>query len=380
MWLGLTTIAGGIFPITHEIAVIFGNEKGGPARVLQTTAIFAPRARALTWNTQLAPRPFVGYFDAAASSYYFTANRPFLAEVLWAEGISQIQAAHPPGPLSWAAEGLMTLPALEAHLAFDTVAGRTVLQGTLRSELALEEATLILGDGIHRLVLADHVPAGVQTQISVPIYQVEEFNTHMPVCSNLSGGNFYFPSATSTPVPPPPKGSNVFCYLVAMTPGVPYPTQNASQKRVEESCLILALPCLAWESGRMPLLPALGAGNQGYGWLDPTGGVALASTMPVTLIYTPLYSGTGDDAFSAQRLILSLEKGGALPSFGLEIWNWATEKWISQPPPTSTAPLILEGELARQVYDPQQGVQVRITPATETYFTLYLDVSVEIAP
>ena len=39
----------------------------------------------------------------------------------------------------------------------------------------------------------------------------------------------------------------------------------------------------------------------------------------------------------------------------------------------------MEGELARQVYDPQQGVRVRITPATETYFTLYLDVSVEIA-
>ena len=379
MWLGLTTIVGGVFPITHEIAVIFGNDKGGPARVLQTTAIFAPRARVLTWNTQLAPRPFVGYFDAAASSYYFTANRPFPAEVLWAEGTSQIQATHPPGPLSWAAEGLMTLPALEAQLAFDTVAGRTVLQGTLRSEIALEKATLILGDGTHRLVLADNVPAGVRTQISVPLHWVQEFDPNLPICSNLSGGNFYFPSAALTPVTPPEKGSNVLCYLVATTPGVPYPTQNASQKRVEESCLILTLPCLAWGSGRMPLLPALSSENRGYGWLDPTGGVALASTMPVTLIYTPLYSGTGNDAFSAQRLILSLEKGGALPSFSLKIWSWTTEEWISQPPPTSRAPLILEGELARQVYDPQQGVRVRITPATETYFTLYLDVSVEIA-
>jgi len=380
IWLGLTTIAGGVFPITHEIAVIFGNSNGGPARVLQTTAIFAPRARVLTWNTQLAPRPFVGYFDAAATSYYDTFNRPFPAEVLWAEGTSQIQATHPPGPLSWAAEGLMTLPALEAQLAFDTVAGRTVLQGTLRSEIALEEAMLILGDGTHRLVLADNVPAGVRTQISVPLHWVQEFNTPMPGCPNLSGGNFYFPPATSAPVTLPAKGSNVLCYLVATTPGVPYPTQNASQKRVEESCLILALPCLAWRSDRMPLLPTLSAENQGYGWLDPTGGVALASTMPVTLIYTPLYSGTGDDAFSPQRLILSLEKGEALPSFGLKIWSWATEEWISQPPPTATTPLILEGELARQAYDPQRGMQVRITPATETFFTLYLDVSVEIAP
>ncbi|MDX9956276.1 MAG: hypothetical protein RBT75_19425, partial [Anaerolineae bacterium] len=220
IWLGITGVVAGAFPLTHEIAVIIGNQSGAPARVLQTTALFAPRARNLTWNTELAPRPFLGYADTMTSMTDFYSSRPFPAQVAWEGAGGRIAVAQPPGPLTWASEGLMRLPEIEVHTALTRESGRTLLSGSLSSEIELQEVTLIFEDGAHRVSIAESVQAGAPVDIALPLEAVEAFEVvYTPFCANLGAGNFYPAIATPMKIAPTTSKTAGQCYLTASTPG-----------------------------------------------------------------------------------------------------------------------------------------------------------------
>ncbi|MGC9358013.1 MAG: hypothetical protein ACP5GX_09105, partial [Anaerolineae bacterium] len=66
-WLGGTFAD--TFPLVHEVALLSSPGPGLPARVVQGTAAFAPRARTLTWRTTADPRPlYVG--QTPTSGFY----------------------------------------------------------------------------------------------------------------------------------------------------------------------------------------------------------------------------------------------------------------------------------------------------------------------
>lgn len=375
-WVGLTGIVAGAFPVTHEIAVIIGSDAQSPARVLQTTAIFAPRAPSLAWNTALAPRPFVGYVNTAAQTYFYDNNFPFPAQVVWEGQGSRISAERPPGPLTWAAEGLTTLPAIQVETVITTQQGRAMLSGVLHSAIPLREVRLIFEDGAHRASLADAVEAGTPLQIAVPLQALQMFDTlSTPFCSILSTGYFY-PQAPYLPPGQPRLDETAPCYLTAITSGVPAPTRNSSATRIEESCLIVSIPCPTLASGGIPLFPRLDFESMGYGWLDDDGTLHLSGTTAAILRYLPLQSARqGGATPAAERLVLRFEDAPALQqAVTLELWDWSAGRWLRQPLPESGVALILEGETARAVLDPTEGLRVRLTPTSSDLSTVTLTV------
>jgi len=382
IWLGITGAITGTFPLTHEIAVVYGSQSDAPARVLQTTAIFAPRARSLAWNTELAPRPFLGYADTATSMTAFYDSRPFPAQVFWERTGGQIAVANPPGPLTWASEGLMSLPQIKMVTTLVQQSGRTLLSGSLSSEIALQEVTLIFEDGTHRIPIAQTVSAGTPLEITVPLEQVQSFEVaYTPLCSNLGGGNYYsYIIATPLGIAPTTAKSFEHCYLAASTEGVPFPSQDTSVKRFEETCLILTVPCPKLENGGIPLLPQLDFESVGYGWLDGNGGVNISDSSPVILLYTPLRALPEDASLTHARVILQLEAIESLSQFSLEVWNWETSQWLLQTSPKISVPLVLEGDLVRAVVNPTTGMRVRISLHDSDFGRLNLSAILDITP
>lgn len=378
IWLGITGVVAGAFPLTHEVAVIIGNQSGAPARVLQTTAVFAPRARNLSWSTELAPRPFMGYADTMTSMTTFYSNRPFPAQVVWEGAGGRIAVVQPPGPLTWASEGLMRLPKIEARTSLTYENGRTLLSGSLSSEIELQEVTLIFEDGAHRISIAESVQAGAPVDIALPLEAVEAFEVvYTPFCANLGVGNFYPAIATPMKIAPTTSKTAGQCYLTASTPGVPFPGSDSSANHIAESCLILALPCPTLEGGGIPLLPQLDFESAGYGWLDADGWINFADATPVTLLYTPLRALPEGAGLTDARVTIHLEGIEPLPQFSLEVWDWQAGLWLPQASPTASAPLVLEGRLVRAVLDPTRGMRLRLTSHHNDYVTLDLNVILE---
>ena len=381
IWFGITGAITGTFPLTHEIAVVYGSESDAPARVLQTTAIFAPRTRSLAWSTELAPRPFLGYADTAASMTAFYDSRPFPAQVFWERTGSQIAVASPPGPLAWASEGLMNLPQIKMVTTLVQQSGHTLLSGSLSSEIALQEVAFIFDDGTHRMPIAQTVAAGTPLEITVPLGQVQTFEVaYTPLCSNLGGGNYYSYIATPLGITSTTAKSFKHCYLTASTDGVPFPSRDTSVRRIEETCLILTVPCPRLEGGGIPLLPQLDFESAGYGWLDGNGGVNIGDSSPVILLYTPLRALPEDAELTHARVVLNLEAIEPLSRFSLEVWDWETAQWLSQTPPNISAPLVLEGDLARAIMNPTTGMRVRISLHGSDFGRLNLSAILEITP
>lgn len=381
IWLGITGAITGTFPLTHEIAVVYGSQSDAPARVLQTTAIFAPRARSLAWNTELAPRPFLGYADTATSMTAFYESRPFPAQVFWERTGGKIAVANPPGPLTWASEGLMSLPQIEMATTMLQQSGRTLLSGSLSSEIALQEVTLIFEDGAHRILIAQTVAAGTPLEVTVPLEQMQSFEVaYTPLCSNLGGGNYYPYIATPLGIAPTTAKSFEHCYLTASTEGVPFPSQDPSVRRIEETCLILSVPCPELEGGGIPLFPQLDFESAGYGWMGGNGEINISDGAPVILLYTPLRALPEDVALTQARVILHLEVIEPLPQFSLEVWDWETAQWLLQTSPNISAPLVLEGDLVRAVVNPTTGMRVRISLHDSDFGTLNLNAILEITP
>ena len=380
MWAGLGGALAGHFPVTHEIAVIMGSNTQAPARVLQATAIFAPRARALHWETASATRPFAGYVNTAAPYAYYDIRFPFPAEVVWGVSSSQISAEAPPGPITWATEGLTSLPAIQVETAIQTQQGNPRLGGSLRSAVTLHEVGLIFENGQHRLQLADTVEANTPFEIAVPLQRLQQFDAlSLPFCSILQTGYFYPQRAASlgaaslgAAYPDAPAS----CYLTATTSGVPAPTRTSGNSHSGESCLIISIPCPVLEDGGMPLLPQLDFESAVFNWLDENGTLYLQSREPTTLRYLPLQQGSA--ANTARRLVLRFEDmPEPLSSVSLELWNWSENRWQPLSFPENGAPLILESDTARAVFDPLEGFRVRFTPTRSDFTTVKLTVILE---
>lgn len=383
VWLLLHTINAAYFPILHDIAIIIGSDDtDAPARLMQATALFAPRSRQLSWETPLAPRPFMGYVSNATPYAYYESANHFPVTVLW-NTPRQMNAATQPGPLTWAAEGLTYLPELHVALALSEGAAGAALSGSLSSAVPLRDVTLIFTDGAYRLLLANTVAANTPLRLSLPLRNLQEFDAlSVPFCPILSGNYYYartpFMPATPTAVE---TGSETPCYLAATMDNVPLPTRSTGATQIGESCLIISIPCPELAGQGLPLLPKIDFESSGYGWLDENGVLYVSDTLPVTLRYFPLQRSQRErPSASAQRLTLRFEAGSAAQVAHLELWHWSDRRWQAYTVPGEGTPLILEGDAVRALFDPAEGVRVRLTPAHRDMTTIQLILLLDTLP
>jgi len=367
---GLSSAFSQNFPLIHEIAMIFVPDTTLPARVVQATAIYAPRTPRLTWNTDGIPRPLSGSYRFDT---WYNVGDPFPVEVLHGNsaritdaGVT-IQTRNPLGVITWSTEGLYDSPDITTDLKLtrtEAGGGALHLTGDVWSETALRNVSLLMGNASYALTLTEHILQGATVQVSRPLtatYTLYYAYSPTNFCGYTSVYQPYgmYP-ATPTLYTPPPATR---CYLTGIAEGVPFPAQGLSGTHHRESCIIYTIPCPTQPLGKLTVaLEAMGNRIEN-GWIDPQTNVFYAYAPNVTLHYMlPVYMQIREVETLTVVLRPAPEFGAGKPLAvitEISLWNWDEQTWMDYPPPETK--LVLTGETARQAFDAQQGVRVRIS-------------------
>ncbi len=384
LWIVLATVGlslwlGGAFahtfPMVNEIAFVSVPAPGLPARAVQSTAFFAPRAGDLHWEMEGAPRPLLGRFDFDLG--YYSEGQSFPADVTWTETGARVATEHPLGPLTWGAEGLTTAPEITADLAWASSwnggSGHPLIQGTFRSSVPLQYLNLLLEGGDYRIALTDTVPANVQLEITQPV-TVEQTNSfaYNELCGVRSPDYYYPYYATSPGIHSHPGEQDTRahrCYLTAITTGVPFSYEKLRGTWMGETCWLVAVPCPTFYSGSMHIPPESFSASADNGWADEDGYVYVS--MPDTTVDYTLPSFLVP--WKVNRLTLEFQTRD-WPSDGtlkfsdvitVELWNWTTERWVAISTPEVGTSLTLGGVQAQQFLDTTGKLRLRLTPSTD---------------
>ncbi|MEA3396798.1 MAG: hypothetical protein U9R05_04995, partial [Chloroflexota bacterium] len=387
LWIALATMGlslwlGGAFahtfPMVNEIALVSVPAPGLPARVVQSTAFFAPRAGALHWEMEGAPRPLLGRFDFDMG--YYSEGQSFPADVLWTETGARVDTEHPLGPLTWGTEGLTTAPEITADLAWASGwnggGGHPLIQGTLRSSVPLQYLNLLLEGGDYRIALTDTVLANVQLEITQPV-TVEQ--THSLTYNELCGvrsHDYYYPYYVTPPSihshPEEQDARAHRCYLTAITTGVPFSHEKLRGTWMGETCWLVAVPCPTFYSGSVHISSENFSVSAENGWADEDGYVYV-SAPDTTVDYTlPSFLAP----WKVNRLTLEMQQadydymspGSAAPLhtiLTLDLWDWEGRDWVAYSLPQDGKTLVLEGEEAQRFVSLTEGVSLRLTPIAE---------------
>lgn len=384
LWIALATVGlslwlGGAFahtfPMVNEIALVSVPAPGLPARVVQSTALFAPRAGNLRWEMEGAPRPLLGCFDFDIG--YYGDGKSFPADVTWTETGARVDTEHPLGPLTWGAEGLTTAPEITADLAWASgwngSSGHSLIRGTLQSSVPLQHLNLLLEGGDYRVALTGTVPANMQLEITQPV-TVEQTNsfTYNELCGVRSSDYYYPYYATPPSIPSYPGEQDTRahrCYLTAITAGVPFPHERLRGTWMGETCWLVAVPCPTFYSGSVHISSESLAVSAENGWADEDGYVYVS--MPDTTVDYTLPSFLTPRKIS--RLTLEFQTRD-WPSDGtlkfsdvitVEFWNWTMEHWVAISTPEVGTSLTVGGVQAQQFLDATGRLRLRLTPSTD---------------
>ncbi|MFP4343208.1 MAG: hypothetical protein ACLFU8_00815 [Anaerolineales bacterium] len=362
LWLGGDLAR--TFPLVHEVAVVYVPSSELPARVLQGTAIYTPRTGVLRWSAPGGrPRPL--WQSGQLSSY---ARSPYHLgmDVTWLESGAEMERARPQGPTLWVMEGITSPPTISSTLFIDP-AGPTV-EGTLWSEIPLQDVRLLLGTG-SQISLTAALPAQVPLTLSRPLSEA------IPLASNYSP--YPLPAdhracrLIQQPAPygsygyidPPPLALHPECHLIADAEDVPFPSHDMGGTTHRESCLLLRIPCpdLARGARQIPFMPHLPRGSSG--WID---GNTIHVGAPEIIV--DFASPTPGANLPLERLALHVQKL-ALPAttsttvtLELMLWDWEDEQWIPEPLPPTGAELVLEDERLVSFLSPAQVLRLLLVP------------------
>ena len=385
LWIALATVGlslwlGGAFahtfPMVNEIAFVSVPAPGLPARVIQSTALFAPRAGDLSWEMEGAPRPLLGRFDFDMG--YYSEGQSFPADVTWTETGAHVDTEHPLGPLTWGAEGLTIAPEITAELAWasgwtGSGSDTPLIRGTLRSSVPLQHLNLLLEGGDYRIALTDTVPANVQLEITQPVTVEQTYSlTYNELCGVRLHDHYYPYYATPPSIQSHPGEQDTRahrCYLTAITTGVPFSHEKLRGTWMGETCWLVAVPCPTFYSGSVHISSENFSVSAENGWADEDGYVYIS--MPDTTVDYTLPS------FLVPRKVnrLTLEfQTRDWPSDGtlkfsdvitVELWNWTTERWVAISTPEVGTSLTLGGVQAQQFLDTTGKLRLRLTPSTD---------------
>lgn len=374
--LGLSSAFSQTFPLVHEIAIISVPDTTLPARVVQGTAVYAPRTRWLTWNASGIQRPLLGGFR---SDTWYNEGDPFPVEVWqgnathFLDAVATLQIRNPLGVITWGTEGLYDSPDLTTDLRLTSQKdGSDALHitGEVWSEVTLRDVSLLMGSASYGITLTESITQGTAVTVSRPItatYPIYYYSGYIAnFCGTMSNYAPYaiYPSVPTVYAVP----SATTCYLTGLMDGVPFPAQGLGGIEHRESCVSYTIPCPTQPPGKLTVALEAATNKVENGWIDTTTDIFYVYASGATLHYVlPVY-------FQIQEIetltiaVLPTPTAGASKSLTaiseLSLWNWEEQTWMNYPPAEAgQAPqsrIVLTGETAQHVFDAQQGVRVRI--------------------
>lgn len=368
--LQLSSTFSGTFPLINEIAVITVPGPNLPARIVQSTAIYAPRTQSLEWQTENSSRPLKGRYNTES---IYSDGDPFDVDVmLTKERPSRVSIERPLGIITWGTEGTTPSMALRTDLSFVNKEGQLYIEGILESEVPLYDMALELHNRAYKIPITGTVSPGMPFYISqkgIPIDDWYYYDSSTNICNRL--GNIepksYYPPTVITPqnigtyiVTP----ENSQCFLSATTDSVPTPTESEGAQQIGHSCIFYAIPCPQSPQGMVTLNEEFFIIDIENGWSDDKATIDL-STPDTILNYTlPEFLQLEDvESLTLEFEMLShtLVSGEEYP-IKIALWDWEEERWISYSLQDKTWAIALDGDEARKFLSPATALRVRLTP------------------
>ncbi len=375
-----------VFPLTHQVAHIFVPGNALPARVVQGAAMYAPRTQKLSWEMDGASRWLLGNYTFG-DGYYGSSGSAYPLEIRYQEDADRMETARALGVITWGTEGLTTIPPLTVDFQI-TVEGRTkpVLIGTLRSELALSDVALFLGDGRYVAELTRDLAQGVVLEVNQPLTQTEPTYTDF---NRVCRGSNYFNPYAMTSLSASSSNPDVYtaqlrdkpCYIAGMTKDVPFPILNNKGTQVVESCILFTVPCPVQAHGDMEVTLQPVTTRVEDGWMDETNTIYVSSVGATVPFVIPSYL----QLKSIQNMTIDIQPSSwqSGPPFDpktvvkeLLLWDWENEDWVEQSLPDDSTKIILTAAQAERFYNMESGLKVRIKPkdSAGTNIILVIDI------
>jgi hypothetical protein len=364
------------FPIIHDIAVISAPGPNLPARVVQSTAIFAPQIRRLRWQSAGTPRPLWGQYTTDG---WYNGGDPFNVQVLHTgSDKSQIQVDHPIGILTWASEGVTISPNITATLSLANIENHFLLQGEISSNQEIREVRLLLDGGRYQYPILQQLSASRPITISQVLTDSLKQSGRPPsqdfaLCAQVGKPR---ESPVPTIIKPPstqsPAISEERCYLSGIMGSVPFPYETVGGTYIAETCLIYTIPCPQQHAGPVKITGEHLRTQIENGWIDEQGTIYVSRPATTVDYQLPTFL----DIQELTRLTLKLQndnpeqttKAGNIDTLGAEfaLWKWEEKTWEPFPPVEQASKIVLEGPIIQQFVTPQSGFRVRLTPPDNT--------------
>jgi hypothetical protein len=369
---GLSSSFSQTFPLVHETAMVFVPDTALPARVVQGTAIYAPRIRRLTWTTSGTPRPLSGSYRLNS---WYSEGDAFAVDARVTDAGVTLQTRNPLGVVTWGAEGLYDSPdiaidlKLTPHESNSPKSGSTLyLTGEIWSEAALQDVSLLMGNASYGITLTESIAQGASITVSRPItatYSIYSYSSSFcGMTDNYSPYAIYpsTPTVYNTP-------STTTCYLTGIMDGVPFPTQELSGIQHQESCMIYTIPCPKQPAGKATIVLEALEEKSDNGWIDPQSNIFYAYAPAMTLHFAlPVYMQIQDVEALIVTVLPAPGVGTSDPAKAItevSLWDWEEQTWMHYPPPeaepSQQARVVIVGDEARKAYSAQEGVRVRIS-------------------
>ncbi len=363
------------FPIIHDIAVVSAPGPNLPARVVQSTAIFAPQIRSLRWQSVGAPRPLWGQYTTDG---WYNGGDSFDVQVLrTGPNKFRIQVDHPIGILTWASEGVTISPNITASLSLANIENHIFLQGVISSNQDLRDLSLYLDSGKYQYPILEQLSSSVPITISQMLTDSlkqsgRPLSQNFALCTQVGNApeslvlTIIRSNRTQSPAI-----SEEHCYLSGVINSVPFPPEAVGGTHVAETCLIYTIPCPQQHAGPVKITGEHLRTQIENGWIDEQGIVYVSR--PATTVDYKL--PTFLDIQELTRLTLKLQsdnleqaKAGDMDMLGAEfaLWNWEEKTWKPFLPVEQAPQIILEGPIIQQFVTPQSGFRVRLTPLDNT--------------
>ncbi len=373
MWIGLSLfllilvlsgLFSHIFPLVHENAVIYATGDGLPARVIQGTAIYAPRSPSLSWTEEGAPRPMRGSFSFDSS---WMDGAPYPITIIHSYQRASMQTNWPTGAITWGTEGVTTSPREYTNLDFVTRHGLLALTGEISSSIPLNDVKLFIftGQGNYEIPITAALEASTPLQVTQVLTDGPKVVHNWPqkLCST---SNTFIPAIMGTAEREPAEQPNR-CILTGQADMVPFPAQEIKGTHSNDSCIIYPVPCPTQERTQVPVNLTGLAKDDVYVGLDEEGNVYLNSTEVTELNYTaPGYlqiQHITNLTLTLSTTTWQIHSGNTFnPHAELErvaLWDWQAQKWINiKTLPTDETPITLQGTDVMQFFDSRRGVRV----------------------
>ena len=369
------------FPLTQEIAYIDATAPGLPARVVQGTAIYAPRTQSLHWTNPGIPRPLAGQYNINSNNY--NRGQPYPLDITLMNDHYSVNIPRSFGVMTWGTEGTTQPPyinsqlqlTLESDAPTSADAQEPVIYGQLQAPTTLRNVTLVMAQGTYNIELTKILTAGQNLAVQQAIGEYNSASSYYgyydePLCNPrqifpaTSGGT---PSLLRHERSNPIINTGQTCYIMAEMDGVPFPSQNLTGHYIATSCVIYTVPCPTQTAGDFEINMHADSNRTTGGWIDENG-EAYVEYPSTEIVYvmpafwqirdveelnirfdTPQYSNTPAPAPHA-----TFAK--------IELWNWQTEQWETQAIPKPDTPLTFIDKSVLPYLENLNTVRLRLSP------------------